>query len=236
MSALIILAEVPRRGTGASGSLQYCTQSWLLAFPFGWGDEALFIVPLDTSRSVGSCWTGPKACNFGRLSAALPNQGTTSMASRHPKGLSLEVDLPRRRARFETGIDNPAEGESPAPGQRRLVRSAASDKFNSPSLGAALRNARATSGRRFAPYAHPELIPTSPGSVLSTTMSELELSDFVMYGGPVSSRTRAGSSWSASSSASPPERKASERRMPRHLRALAKAAEYASSTGTSPDT
>lgn len=159
--------------------------------------------------------------------------------SRHPKGLALEVTLPRRTRGFECGIDNPEEGTSPAPGQRGLFgRTAASEKFTkSPSLRAALRNDRAKSGRRFDPYAHPELIQSTPGSALAQQMTEMELSDFIMFGGPVSARTRSSGCWSSSSSSStsPADSSSSSAsparrgRVPRHLRALAQAAEYAAS-------
>ena len=157
--------------------------------------------------------------------------------SKHPKGLALEVTLPRRPRGFETGIDNPAEGSSPGPGQRGLFGTSASD-FKSPSLRPALRSARAKSGRRFQPYAHPELCPPpTPGSALANTMGVLELSDYIMYGDhddddrPVSSRTRTSSSstWSMTSS-SGVDSSGRPARVPRHLRALAQAAEYSSST------
>ena len=159
------------------------------------------------------------------------------MTSSHPKGLALEVSLPRRSRGFESGIDNPAEGESPAPGQRGLFAGqSASEKFHSPSLGAALRSARAKSGRRFAPYAHPELCPPpTPGSAAAQLMSEMELTDYIMFGGPVSSRTRTSSNSSTWSSTSSSVDSSGRRpRVPRHLRALAQAAEYSSSTSPSP--
>ena len=147
----------------------------------------------------------------------------------------LEITPPRRPRRFELGIDNPEEGASPAPGRQRLSNeSCTSDKFKSPSFGAALRNARASTSRRFAPYAHPELLPASPGTALATTMSEMELADFIMFGGPISSRTRAASTWAVSGSVSPGERTKREgRRAARHLRAIAKAEEYSASPDVS---
>ena len=138
------------------------------------------------------------------------------------KGIALEVSLPRRQARFETGIDNPQE-ETPR-GHQIVHLGAAlepeeeeedSTRALTKSFGSSANSSSSRrSGRRWVPYNTPASSPAAntPSSRLSASMSGMKLTTSDMSAGPISSRTRSKGGFS--------------QRRPRHLEALANAAAY----------
>ena len=148
---------------------------------------------------------------------------------KHPSGISLEVSLPRRNRRFETGIDNPIDEEEEEQTGQTDELGPGTKSFGSPRGTKSFGSASRASARRFAPYpAQRPLTPevaaaASPG--LASSMTELLLE------GPVSARTRAASAGFKRASSEPQASfKRGHPRVPRHLDALAKASEINNNT------
>ena len=137
-------------------------------------------------------------------------------------GAALEVSLPRRVARFETGIDNPETNSEEVGSRHKIVHLGMALEAEEDSVGPGTKSfgsgkassARRSSGKsRFAPYASTSssAAPTpanTPGGRLSEAMSCMAVEENYR---PVSTRTRS--------------RKASGR-VPRHVEALARAEDF----------
>jgi hypothetical protein len=143
------------------------------------------------------------------------------------KAAALEVSLPRRVARFETGIDNPAEDNAAARTHHEIVHLGMALEAEEDTVGPGTKSfgsgksssARRSSGRRFAPYSTSSARAPTPANTPGGRLTEAMVSMTVEDHRPVSSRTR-------SSTTKGFKERSMGGRVPRHVEALARAVAY----------